>query len=233
MRRNSDHKKILPSFPRTPHLPWSNTSDGDLVLENHEIEPFFQLPVNVEEKVDGASVGMTLWDGHPLIRNRDHILRKGYVKDTPAKKQFVPVWNWFYENKKKFEYICSKGPFSLYGEWMIARHGIFYDRLPDWFIAYDVYDYESGHFLSPEIARPLLHEAGFVTPRLHYQGLLKISIPDWADRKSQWSESPSEGIYFKTYDSHQVINRFKLVRDGFQRGVFWDGKNLLKNALAN
>jgi len=234
MKRFSDQKRVLPAFPRTPHLPWSqNTEDDDLIAEQAELQPLFDNPVNVEEKIDGASVGMTFWQGHPLIRNRDHILRKGYVKDTPAKKQFAPIWNWFYDNQKKFEYILSHGPLSVYGEWMVARHGIYYDRLPDLFIAYDVYNYEADYFLSPTIARPMLEECGFAIPRLFHQGdPLPSELPDWINSQGQWCDSVVEGLYFKVHNGERITHRFKQVSDQFVRGQFWDGKTLLKNGVA-
>lgn len=233
MKRFLAEKVILPSFPRTPHLQWStNREENDIVADDES--PLISLPVNIEEKIDGASVGMTLHGGHPLIRNRDHILRKGYVKDTPAKKQFASMWNWFYETKDRWKRIIEAGPFSVYGEWLIAQHGIYYDRLPDWFVAYDVYDYESDIFLSPLISRPLLIELGFTVPTLHHQGLLKMgddggNIIPWADLPAEWSDEQSEGVYYKVYNDERVTHRFKQVNHNYKRGQYWDGKTLRRN----
>lgn len=133
-------KRVLPAFPRTPHLPYKpNAGDGDIVATSAELLAIEDLLWTVEEKIDGASVGMALWEDEPLIRNRDHILRKGYVKETAAKKQFASIWGWFYNHKKAFEHINKLGPYSVYGEWCVAQHGIAYTKLPDWFIAYDLY----------------------------------------------------------------------------------------------
>jgi hypothetical protein len=231
-------KKILPAFPRTPHLPWKpNAADDDIVASEADIAAITQHTVHGEEKIDGASVGMTTHDGHPLIRNRDHILRKGYVKDTPAKKQFASIWGWWYDNQAKFKSLAEMGPFSIYGEWMVARHGIYYDRLPDWFIAYDVYNHETGWYLKPEKARRVLTEAGFVVPQILVGGGIgDISEFEFATKQSsEWYNGPVEGVYIKVTrhidGMERITHRFKMVRSDFERGKFWDGKTLLKNSL--
>lgn len=71
---------MIPEFPKTRHL--------------HQVDDSILLSDNlfIEEKVDGANCGMALIDGHPVIRNRTHVLNKGYVKkNTPAKIQFRPA----------------------------------------------------------------------------------------------------------------------------------------------
>lgn len=125
-------KELLPQFPRTAHLPHKpNTDKLDKVAREKEAAVVFAEYINVEEKIDGSSCGMTIQDGNPVVRNRDHILRKGFhKKGSAAKEQFGPVWNWFYAHKGCFEKLAALGPFSVYGEWCLARHGIAYTSLP-------------------------------------------------------------------------------------------------------
>lgn len=227
---------MLPAFPRTPHLPHlPNATSDDVIASSDEAAVVFTQPINIEEKIDGASVGMTTKDGQPIIRNRDHILRKGYEKDTAAKKQFASIWNWFYDHRESFEFLAARGPYSVYGEWCLAQHGIFYDRLPDWFIAYDLYDYEHGHFVEPEKTEDLLGQAGFVTAPLIHRGEFDGDYNDlvgYAQDFSDWSSSQREGIYVKVFDAKIVTHRFKLVRPEFVRGALWNPKKLTKNKLA-
>ena len=35
----------------------------------------------------------------------------------------------------------------LFGEWMCVKHTVAYDKLPDWFIAFDILDMDEGKFL--------------------------------------------------------------------------------------
>lgn len=238
-----EQKKILPSFPRTKHLPYNpNASSNDLIATAEEAQTVFNSLVNIEEKIDGASVGICL---HPelglIIRNKDHVLRKGYHKETAAKEQFRSIWGWFYDNQNKFELINESGPYAVYGEWCVAQHGIYYGHLPDWFIGYDVYDYEVKRFLAPPIARQLLEEAGFSLPYLYMQG--KFSMHDYQDLEymanlpGKWSISTetttnqNEGIYLKTYDDRYVVDRFKMVRNTFVRGALWNSEKIKKNKV--
>jgi atypical dual specificity phosphatase len=225
----SREKEVLPYFPKTPHLPFKpNLSDGDCVSEDAYI--VFQKTIHIEEKIDGASVGMTLWNDEPLIRNRDHILRKGYEKDTPAKMQFRSIWTWWYDHRESFANLSG---YSVYGEWLKARHGIYYDSLPDWFIAYDLYDHNEKVFVSTSKARELLVSNGFYVPAMRFSGTVHSydELVRMANLTSSYSEDFSEGIYIKICDENSVTHRFKMVREGYVRGRYWDGKIMLKNEV--
>lgn len=80
---------------------------------------------------------------------------------NPSTKQFAQTWNWMYDNKKSFDRLLSLGPYSVYGEWMVQQHGLIYDKLPSWFIVYDVFDYEKRHFLDTWKANEILRDCGF------------------------------------------------------------------------
>jgi hypothetical protein len=114
----------------------------------------------------------------------------------------------------------------------VAQHGIFYNRLPDWFIAYDIYNYESGNFLAPKTARRLLTNVGFTCPE-HLSCEIKSydDLVALANGPSRWSDSKREGIYIKIDNNEVVTHRFKMVREDFQRGALWDNKEMKKNEL--
>lgn len=238
-----NQRRVLPAFPRTLHLPHNpNASSDDYVASPQEASVIFNTPVNIEEKIDGASVGMTLFEDHPLLRNRDHILSKGFYKDTPAKEQFRPMWNWFYDNQSKFEKLIENlGNVSVYGEWCLGQHGLEYVNLPDWFIAYDIYDYEIEKFLAPTVAREQLRTCGFVVPHAFIQGNLNWTgttddyeaLAEYANCSGWWTKNneKGEGIYLKTYDDEFVVNRFKMVRPDFVRGALWSPDKLSRNTL--
>lgn len=225
----------IPEYPRTPHIfKNANVAEDDVVITNQkELQPIYDNYVTIEEKVDGASVGLTIFNGNPIIRNRSNTLKKGYVKDTPAKKQFAPIWNYFYENKKKFEKLEG---YFVYGEWMLAQHGIHYNQLPDWLIAYDLYDCEKQLFLSPMISRKMLEDAGFSVPALRFQGKFNSPIESLLDLASLPSafamNTPAEGVYLKVCDTNQILNRYKVVRPDFVQGALWNKTKINKNTRA-
>lgn len=240
LRKMKHLKQKMPDFPRTPHLPYKpNSATGDFVASEAEVALLFDpgSHVSVQEKIDGANCGMAYIDGHPVIRNRTKILTKGFYKDTPAKKQFSSSWTWFYRNKEKFIALEQEYPeLAVYGEWMKIAHGLRYDLLPDWFVAYDLYDYRQGCFLSPSIAMPLLKRCGFATVPEIYDSALK----NWGQLEQYCNERTSfsscelrEGVYVKVSDRQSgfIIARYKMIRSGFQQGGLWE--QCLKNGLAS
>lgn len=229
-------KELLPEFPRTRHLPWKpNAKREDLIASEKEASVIFTSPfVYGEEKVDGANVGMTRSDGMPIIRNRSHVLRKGYSKRTAAKMQFAPIWSWYYENEDRFSKLAELGPYSVYGEWLVARHSIGYDKLPSYFLAFDLYDYDEHKFVDSAITRSTLTSLGFqMPPRLIEPGTLKKyeQIEALIQEQSAFSSERREGVYLKVCDGKFVTHRFKMVRHDFIQGDHWSDRQIEKNQL--
>lgn len=228
---------LLPEYPRTLHLPHKpNISHGDAVAMVDEAAVVFHAPkIVVDEKVDGAGCAMALVNGHPLIRSREHFLRKGYRKETPAKMQFVNVWGWFYEHIDLFRALEKEmAGVSVYGEWMVAQHGIEYDRLQSWFYAFTLYDQDEQRYVDPELSRRVLEGVGFTMPPLIHVGQVKSY-----EQLEAWTQEPSalasnalrEGIYLKIGDGRWLTDYFKMVRTDYERGALWDGKRLKKNRV--
>lgn len=226
---------ILPHFPKTPHLPWKpNLSDGDVVAEDSECAGVFDSnDVVIQEKLDGASVGFGYENEHPLIRNREHYLNKGFVGRTPAKKQFASIWTYYYNNKDRFAKLFDLGTFSVYGEWMIMQHGIHYTRLPDWFIAYDIWDWQTTQFLAFDRAQEILAECGFQMPKVLHRGTVGDyrHLEAMTQENAQWADSKVEGVYVRVSGAQNLRNRFKLVREDFVQGALWDKKEVKRNSI--
>jgi len=224
-------KDILPAFPRIAHWPHKPNVDAtDIIASNQQVKALQRADVWIEEKIDGASVGMTMVAGEPVIRNRDHILRKGYMKDTAAKKQFRPIWNWWYEKRESFKMVTDAGPYSVYGEWCWAQHGIYYNKLPSFFIAYDIYDFEAKDWLAPDESRKLLKSAMFAVPPLllHMNDFCYSArtVEVYANSPSAYYDGKAEGVVVKSW-----TQRYKMVREDFVRGALWDPDNIKKNKL--
>lgn len=234
-------ERVLPKFARTFHLPLEpNASRDDLIAPESSLKILKDPTLVIEEKVDGANVGITIHEGQPLVRNRNYILNKGYGrKDTPAKKQYAPLWNWFYSNAYKFlelEKFLGFTP-SVYGEWLYARHTIEYDRLPDFFIAYDIYNPDERKWLAPDRYRVALQEAGFfVVPKLAWGPVSTDELKMLRDERSEFSTiSQREGLYLKTatgpYGLEYCGTRLKMVRNAFITDDHWNNKTLVSNTV--
>lgn len=230
-----NRERFLPHFPRTPHLPWKpNASKDDVVAQDAEASVVFDHTIVIEEKIDGASVGFSVVDKHPVIRNREHFLNKGFVGRTPAKKQFASIHNYYYQHSKRFEALSHLGPFSVYGEWMWMQHGIHYDRLPDWFIAYDIWNWQVCDWLAPDSSRRILEKCGFHVPRMIYRGAVEEfqQLEEFTQEQSEWSDTQVEGIYLRVSANSEVVtHRFKMVREDFVAGALWQKDEVKKNSL--
>lgn len=218
---------LLPEFPRIPHLikPTSLQED-DLVLTSEILEYVLSQDLIVEEKLDGANCGMAYdEEGVGQIRNRKHILSKNYFqsKRTPAKEQFLSAWGWQSRNKDKFMYLnkLNRGNIAVYGEWVLAIHGIEYDHLPSQFVAYALYSSLHQQFLPSDEARELLFEAGFDMAREIYKGKSDLtSLKAMASQRSSYSSSDQrEGIVIKIPKS---INQYKLIRPQYIQNARWN-----------
>lgn len=229
-------RDILPDYPRTRHLPWNpNATRDDLVATEDECRIILGSDrVQVTEKVDGANVGMARG---PIIRNRNHILRKGHTARTAAKRQFSSIFNWYYEHLHLFDELDRLAPnTSVFGEWLLARHSVAYDLLPSWFLAFDLYDYASRRFMDPIEARDILVAAGFeVVPELHTG---PVGNPErlaamLRERSPFSSTDMREGVYLKVGDGRWLTYRFKMVRRGFVAGSHFSTRaEIEKNGLA-
>jgi hypothetical protein len=232
------YKKILPEYPSIRHLPWKPNSKGDKIATEQEAAVIFSVTkLCVQEKIDGANCGMAFIDGYPVVRNRTKILRKGQEMKNPSLKQFASAWNWMHDRKERFDKLDTLGPYSVYGEWMIQQHGMVYDTLPEWFIAYDVYDYEKQHFIDPWKADSILRDCGFSVlsieqhPAFYFTDDLKT--PDFANNLLEYfANKPSrfavdakrEGIIVKVSDGEWITDRFKMVRQGFEQGCLLESE---------
>src|ERR1700679_2938677 len=86
-------------FPRTPHLlviPGLNIRD-DKVLSENEAKKFYEPVVIIEEKVDGANVGISFENGELKLQNRGNYLLPG------DQQQFDPIWEWAYSRLHQLE----------------------------------------------------------------------------------------------------------------------------------
>jgi atypical dual specificity phosphatase len=210
--------KVAPEFHRIPHLnkEISQMTHDDIVLGDNIKFPF---ECYVQEKVDGANMGVSFNDG-PILRNREHILKKGYSKiKTNAKKQFTSAWNWLHEHEKDIASIEKtwQSPITVYGDWMIYQHSLYYDRLPDKFIAYDIWSVEDNKYLSPETVYKLLIETNicFIIPeKVVFNSIQEII--DFSERESSYRKGLREGIVIKTAENEFLKDTFKVVNKHFK-----------------
>lgn len=226
-------------YPQIMHLPFSPVLDeNDKIAEYSDLDFMTSSIFSIYEKIDGANCGIALIDDNPVIRNRTKFLSKGNIKDTPASNQFKPIWNWFYENKSKFEKLNSlyQSPMAVYGEWCLALHGIKYS-LPSYFMAFDIWDLEKRQFIGYKQAYIDLRTCGFnVVPFLgdkKYNSLEEAKddlINICNTTKSRFSDEMIEGIIIRTH-MNKSFNALKLIRSNYIQGSKWNFAKIQKQEL--
>jgi hypothetical protein len=213
-------RMVSPEFHRIPHFSRdiSNMTHDDIVPD---LPIQFPIECWVQEKIDGANMGVSWLNEGPIVRNRENILKKGYSKiKTPAKKQFTSAWNWIHKHEDDIKEIEKmwQSPITIYGEWMVAQHSIQYDKLPDWFIAYDIYSVEDGRFLSPDIVEKLLNKTNisYIKPsQIVFNSISEVV--KLSEMESIYRDGPVEGIVLKTSKGEFLDKTWKIVNKYFER----------------
>lgn len=219
-------------FPHTPHLAWLGKGEprDDKVLSHAEAASLLSGPIVVEEKLDGANLGVSLdAAGNLRLQNRGQYLQ------PPYQGQFARVAAWLQVHADAlFDALTPE--LVIFGEWCAARHSLSYDQLPDWWLVFDVYDRTAGQFWCVERRNALVTSHGMTTvpalarSRFALQDLVTLVN----NRPSSYRDGALEGIVVRSEDAHWTSARAKLVRADFvqQIGEHWRTRALEWNQLA-
>src|SRR5271167_4110424 len=135
----------LHKYPRTHHLEGSRLQPGD---DDSSTVPFDSLAgrfLVVEEKLDGANAGIRFdAEGKLWLQSRGHFLTGG-----PREKHFNLFKQWANARTDALRRALGSR-YVLYGEWLYAKHTIYYDALPHYFLEFDILDTHTDAFLSTE-----------------------------------------------------------------------------------
>lgn len=202
-------------FPSTPHLA---TLEGvevrnDKVLSESERFYFLQHKLIVEEKVDGANLGISFDTEGGL-----HLQNRGSYLQLPGAGQWKNLEQWL--NSKIdviFETLTDR--YILFGEWCYAQHSVFYNRLPDWFLGFDLYDKRAIKFLSIERRDELFLKMGIKNVPMLGNGNYSFSDIQQLLNRSAISDELAEGLYFRLDKRDWLSQRAKLVRPSFIQSV--------------
>lgn len=219
-------------FPSTPHLAWlgEGRPRDDKVLAPDEAESLLAGEVVVEEKVDGANLGISASEeGELRAQNRGT-----YLDPAHAHPQFRPLWPWL--RAREAALVDALWPdLILFGEWCYAVHSVVYRGLPDWFLGFDVYDRSVAQFWDTSRRDALLRELGLHTvPRIAKGRFSIAEIARLAERESQVGGNVVEGVVVRREAEGFTVARAKLVRAEFTQAIdeHWSRGPLRRNELA-
>ena len=217
-------------FPHTPHLRWLGQGEPreDKILTSSEAREFLTGPVVVEEKVDGANCGLSVGpDGRLRAQSRGNFLAPGRCHD-----QWDPLWPWLAERRERLAVALGRER-MLYGEWCFAKHTLPYEALPDWFLAFDVFEPATGLFWSCDRRNEFLASVGISpTPEL-FRGRLPANRIEELIGQSRLGASHMEGIYLRREDSDALVSRAKVVGAEFKQQIeeHWPRRALVANRV--
>src|SRR5262249_6298724 len=119
--------------------------------------------------------------------------------------------------------------YILFGEWMVAVHSIPYSKLPDWFVAFDIFDRLERRFLAPEKVRKRVERTGIAIVPTSYEGALNDvgMLEGFLDMESAFSHGNRvEGVVVRFANGE----RGKVVRGDFLAGDrHWSKNEMKKN----
>src|SRR5262245_44508458 len=122
---------VIHKYPRTQHLEGSRLQPGD---EDAASVPFAAVRgrfLVVEEKLDGANAGIRFdAAGRLWLQSRGHFLTGG-----AREKHFNLFKQWANAHTNALWKVLGER-YAVYGEWLYAKHTIFYDRLPHYFLEF-------------------------------------------------------------------------------------------------
>ena len=230
-------------YPRTHHIEGSRLQPGDEDLDSIPFSSVADRYLVIEEKVDGANTAISFSpDGQILLQSRGHFLTGG-----PREKHFNLFKQWAYSlSSPLWEVLGTR--YVLYGEWLYAKHTVFYDYLPHYFMEYDLLDVETLQFLSTQCRKTLLAGLPLMSVPVLFSGQLKshkqmtqlighsnFIQPGHLERlrlhcreqgldeqrclKETDNSEQMEGLYIKVEEDGVVKARYKYVRASFLTAI--------------
>lgn len=234
--------KII-KYPRTKHIEGSRLQKGDEDLSQISFKNIKGKYIVIEEKVDGANTAISFNENKELLlQSRGHYLRGGY-----RERHYDLFKLWANAHKDEFYDVISNR-YIIYGEWLYAKHSIYYDKLPHFFLEFDVYDKVNKVFLDTKSRKELLKDLPiFSVPVLatgtfnkmddilkylkdsnyisnnHIDNLRnearKLNLDEELILRQTDLEKTMEGLYIKVEENGVVVDRMKYVRYTFLQTV--------------
>jgi RNA ligase len=207
--------EILHKFPSTPHLTWlgNNKVRDNKILNSDEVRAFISQTIVVEEKIDGANLGLSFdKSGKMLFQNRGNWLTG----------KFIGQWDGLRGWAAKRETLLRKklpAGHILFGEWCFAKHSVYYEYLPDWFLVFDVFETSTGKFWNSTQRNSLAESAKLAVVPEVARGVFDLhQLLTLLQTLSCFGDVPCEGLYLRR-EQDWLEERAKLVRPEFTQSI--------------
>ncbi len=193
--------------------------------------------------MDGANCAVSFSPkGELLLQSRGHYLTGG-----PRERHFNLFKQWAQCHVHAFKKVLQER-YIMYGEWLYAKHTIFYTDLPHYFMEFDILDKQRGCFLTTEDRRATLEEVPVVSVDVLHSGPLSdlsdltdlagpshfirpehvevlrgtsrsLSLDENRTLRETDPSADMEGLYIKVEENEEVVERYKFIRPSFLTAV--------------
>ena len=181
------HYEII-KYPSTPHLQGSRLQLGDDASTQIPYSDLQGRYIVVEEKVDGANSGLSFSrDLDLLLQCRGHYLTGGY-----GERHFNRFKQWANRHMDAL-YDCLGDQYLCYGEWLFCKHTVSYNRLPHYFLEFDVFDRATAAFLSTAARARLLASAPVLAVPVVFAGTAPPTLAEFLRLMSKNSLAKGNG----------------------------------------
>lgn len=213
----------MSKYPRTPHLPWSpgGTSDDKKIKS---IDYFLDKNIIIPEKMDGSNV---------CLQSNNCFAR------SHSSQPNHPSFDAFKSLHSQVKHLIPDN-LQIFGEWLFAKHSIYYDNLPSWLMIFGVRDLKNKTWASWEEVALWGQELKVATVPLLFEGaapdkedkLINL-INNFTDQKSSLGEA-REGIVIRLSGSFSDIDFSKSIakwvrKDHVQTDDHWKHQQIIKN----
>lgn len=227
-------------YPRTPHLAGSEGTSDDKRLGRVDTARILNdKSLIVEEKLDGTNVGIHIADGRLVLQCRGHEITAGMHPQYDLFKQWATTKQTVFENLLGEQYL-------MYGEWLYAKHSIYYRKLPHYFFEFDIFDKQEQVFLDLERRLALISGSGIETVPVIHRGAIQLESllekittsqfdSQFENPLSSRTDAVMEGVYLRTEAQGIVTTRAKYVRPEFtekvKQSLHWQYEKMIPNQL--
>lgn len=192
-------------------------------LGKDETEGILDLPVTVQEKVDGANISVWLEDGVLKCGSR--------TRKLPDDESFNGFTQYVKENKSIEKWLKDHPTKRLYGEWLV-KHTITYpDSAYKKIYLFDVFDEQTGRYESQLTVEAVANRIGVEYPKIFVEDAIitEDQIKEFVGKTLIPEAANGEGVVIK----RNFKNKFgdhsyaKIVHESFKEAnaIVFGGNN--------
>jgi RNA ligase len=211
-------------YPKTYHLNWSEGATRDDKIAD-SIERLLNVPVIISEKCDGGSASIEAY---------------GCFARTHAHPPTHPSFDHLKALHSQIKHLIPE-KIQIFGENLYALHSIAYDKLPAYFLIFNVRDLEANQWLSWDMVELWANELNIPTVPVLFRGIVK-NHKELQELTTTLAKAPSElgtvreGIVIRVAEAFADEDFDKCVmkmvrKDHVNTDIHWKYQAIIKNKL--